>query len=493
MTSYNTIIKTTGLIGGVQLITLFFALIKNKLVALLLDRDGIGAFGLYTGFTDMLTNICGLGMNQSASRQIAKASALNSSNKIAKSIYVLRRAVFIPSLIGAAFMCINASAISIYLFSTEANMWAVMLLSTVIIFNGISYGQQALLNGLRRINDLAICRIFGALCSSLFTIVIIYLLSSDGIPLSIVFAALCNLLSSWWFVSRMQLKPTCPEKREVLEELKGLLGIGISFAAAGIVASAMAVVSRSYITDKFGLAVLGEYMACWNISNLYIGIILGAMGIDFMPRLAVLLKDKEKTNEVVNQQIELGLLLAGFGVLGILAFSPLVLTILYSSRFAAATEIIHWQILGVGLRVLAWPFGYVLTSHGMGVKYIAIQSLFYISDFALLVLFTMLLGYHGLGLSYAIAYSLYALIAWGTCHKATGFKASHLLLKILGFSIAFQSCSFSLSYLVSSPLYYGLQIIILLAYTLWVIKILKMHIGIDIIVKLRMFAKISRT
>lgn len=485
MASYLNIIKTTGLIGGIQVFTILFALVKNKVVALLLGREGIGAFGLYTGFTDMLSNISGLGMNQSASRQIAKANAENDSERISKSVYVLRRAVLLTSLVGAAFMCFKARAISVSLFDTEDKIWAVMLVSSVIIFNGISQGQQALLNGLRQIKALAMCRIIGAICSAIFTIVVVYLFSEKGIPLSLVSVALCNFGSSWWYVRKMKIKTICPNKKETLEELKGLLGIGISFAVAGMVASTMGIISRIYISDNFGLATLGEYMASWSISNLYIGIILGAMGIDFMPRLSALLNDKEKTNQVINEQIELGVLAAGFGVLGILVFSPVVLVLLYSNSFSLAPDIIRWQILGVGLRVLAWPFGYVLTSHGMGVRYVSIQSFFFVGEYLLLVIFTRLFGPQGLGMNYFVGYSIYVIVAWSACYMATGFKASPLMLKILGVSLLFQLSAFLLSFFSSSYICYGLGTVLILGYVYWVLHIMRNNMQIDLISKLR--------
>lgn len=485
MASYVSIIKTTGLIGSVQILTIIFALVKNKAVAVLLGRDGIGAFGLYSGVTDMVKSVATLGMNQSASRQVAKASAEHDRLKISKSVYVLRRAVLFTSLAAAAIMCLKARAISVTLFGSEDKMWAIMLVSSVIIFDGMSQGQQALLNGLRQIKALAICRIVGAICGSIFTIVVVYLFKEKGIPLSLVFVALCNVGSSWWFVRKMKIGTSCPKKKEILEELKGLLGIGVSFAAADIVASTMALISRSYISDKFGLATLGEYMASWNISNLYVGVILGAMGIDFMPRLSALLNDKEKTNQIINEQIELGLLAVGFGVLGVLVFSPVALVLLYSNSFSIAPEIIRWQILGVGLRVIAWPFGYVLTSHGMGLRYVTIQSFFFVSEYLLLVIFTRMFGTHGLGLNYLVGYSMYVIVAWFACYKATGFKASPLMLKLLRISILFHLSAFLLSYFFPVYICYGVGTLIILCYIAWALQTLKTNMQLDLIDKLR--------
>lgn len=76
------------------------------------------------------------------------------------------------------------------------------------------------------------------------------------------------------------------------------------------------------------------------------------MGTDFYPRLTAVAEDNAQCNRLVNEQTEVGLLLAGPGILATLALAPLVLVIFYSSRFVAAVGVLRWICLGTLLQVV---------------------------------------------------------------------------------------------------------------------------------------------
>jgi PST family polysaccharide transporter len=67
---------------------------------------------------------------------------------------------------------------------------------------------------------------------------------------------------------------------------------------------------------------------------------------------------------MVNEQTEIGLLLAGPGLLATLTFAPWVIRIFYSGQFEPAVEILRWICLGMMLRVVSWPMGYILLAQG---------------------------------------------------------------------------------------------------------------------------------
>ena len=49
-----------------------------------------------------------------------------------------------------------------------------------------------------------------------------------------------------------------------------------------------------------------------------------------------------------------------------LTFAPLVIALFYDTTFAAAVEPLRWICLGMALRVIAWPMGFIILAKGAG-------------------------------------------------------------------------------------------------------------------------------
>ena len=65
-TSYEQALKSTGIVGGTQFLTILITVVKTKIVALLLGPAGVGVLGLLQGIVDMIRNATGLGIHFSA-------------------------------------------------------------------------------------------------------------------------------------------------------------------------------------------------------------------------------------------------------------------------------------------------------------------------------------------------------------------------------------------------------------------------------------------
>jgi enterobacterial common antigen flippase len=160
------------------------------------------------------------------------------------------------------------------------------------------------------------------------------------------------------------------------------------------------------------------------VSNLYTGIILSAMGVDFMPRLSKVIDDKAQAVRLINEQIIFGVVVSSVFISAILLFSKEMLYILYAKEFEAAAVIVRWHIVGVFLRVVAFPFSYTLLANGKAVHYAVAQIVFWVGDFFLLVLCSNLFGFDGLGVNYPVAYLGYLAMTFCVSRKICGFAFS---------------------------------------------------------------------
>lgn len=475
MSSYKNILKSTGLIAVVQIVQLFFGLIRNKVIALALGTNGFGIWGLYQTYIEMLSSFSTLGIDQSGVREIAKKSS--NSDNLGKSIFILRRTLLVISLFMSLISVVFSKSISISLFGTEKHYYGVIIVSCVILLNGITKGQTSILNGLQDLRGLAISQILGSAIGSIITVSLVFVLGLKGIPVYLLIIALTASISTWWMLRKLSIPIVIPKRAEAKTEIWNLLSLGFGFSITALIASLMTYFSRIYIGSVFDLSVLGIYQASWTISNLYIGIILSAMGVDFMPRLMKIIDNKEKLTVLINEQMELGILISSIGIVTVLLFSSYILELLYSSEFIIGSKIIRWQILGVALRVLGFPLGYSIMAYNKPRLYIIIQAIFWISDYLLLVFFTNQYGTDGLGINYLLSYILYVVLTWLACRKLFNFKSSLLLRKIIFISFSFIISAWLISYKISGINLWMSGILLILIMTFWVNNYLSNHMN----------------
>ncbi|WP_187269351.1 oligosaccharide flippase family protein [Algibacter pacificus] len=471
--------KSSGLIGLVQVFRLFFALLRNKVVAILLGTGGYGIWGLYQAYIEMISSFSTLGIGQSGVREIA---ANKGDHKLQLTlIYIIRVSLLIISSIISVVCIIFSKTISKSLFNTEDYYLGVIVVSIVIIFNSLSNGQKAILNGLREIKYLAISQIYGAVLGSLITIVLIYFFGLQGIPWGLFVVGLLSVLFTWYYLHKLKLEIVKPDITVYKTEFKKLIKTGLGYSGAAIISTVTVYLSRIYLNDAFDLSAVGIYQASWTISNMYIGIILTAMGIDFMPRIMEFIDDDKKINSLVNEQMELGVLIASVGVVAVLAFSSLILNLLYSEDFVIGREIIKWQVLGVGLRVLGFPFSHVLMAKNKPLIYVIIQAIHFGSDYLLLIFFSSHFGFDGLGVNYFVAYILYLTLSWFLCYKLIAFKPSKLLYRIMFYTFIFILITWLGTTYLQRYYSIGFGCIMLICTLFWVNYSLNHYMGINFI------------
>ena len=88
--------------------------------------------------------------------------------------------------------------------------------------------------------------------------------------------------------------------------------------ASAVLTTGAAYGMRVICADAVGIEAAGLYQSAWALGGMYVGFILQAMGSDFYPRLTAVADDHTECNRLVNEQAQIGLLLAGPGVIGTL-------------------------------------------------------------------------------------------------------------------------------------------------------------------------------
>jgi antigen flippase len=422
--TYGQILKSTALVGGSSVINIAIGIVRTKSMAILLGPAGFGLAGLYGSIANLTQSIAGMGINSSGVRQIAEAVGSNDTERIHRTATVLRRTSIVLGGLGAALLVVFSRQVSKLTFGDDQHAAAVSLLSIAVLFNLVSAGQTALIQGLRHISDLAKVSVIGALLGTITTIPIVYLLRERGVVPSLVGVAALSLVTSWWYSRRVQIETPSLTGHQGGQEAAALLKLGFAFMTSGLMTIGSAYIIRIAVLHKLGLGATGVYQAAWTLGGLYVGFILQAMGADFYPRLTASAKDNPTCNRLVNEQARVSLLLACPGVLATLTFAPLVIALFYSSRFGAAVEMLRWICLGTALQVISWPMGFIIVAKSE-------NRLFFISELAWTAVHLGLawvcldrLGLNGAGIAFFGSYAFHVFLNYLIVRRLSGFRWS---------------------------------------------------------------------
>ena len=422
--SYGQILKSSALVGGSQVANIAIGIVRTKAMAMLLGPAGFGLFGLYGSIQNLTQSVAGMGINSSGVRQIAEAAGSGDRGRIGQTAAVLRRTAIVLGLLGAGLLLVFSRQVSQLTFGSTERASAVSLLSVAVFFGLVSGGQGALIQGTRRISDLAKMNVLGGFFGLCASIPLVYFLRQKGVVPSLVIVAATGILTSWWYCRKIDVQPVAVSLSEVRREASALLKLGSAFMASSLMMIGVAYAVRTMILRTIGLPATGLYQAAWTLGGLYVGFILQAMGADFYPRLTASINNHREANRLVNEQTLIGMLLAGPGVLATLSFAPLVITLLYSAKFGAAVAILRWICLGAALQVITWPMGFIIVAKGN-------QKIFFLAELAWTVVAIALayvcirsFGVNGAGIAFFGSYVFHLCLIYPIVRRLSGFRWS---------------------------------------------------------------------
>ena len=422
--SYGQILKSSALIGGSSMVNIAIGIIRTKAMAVLLGPDGFGLMGVYGSIANLAQSIAGMGVNSSGVRQIAEAVGSGETERIARTAVVLRRTSVFLGMVGAVLLVVFSGQISTVTFGDDQHAVAVALLSLAVFFSLVSGGQGALIQGMRRIADLARMGILGSLFGLLISIPLVYFLRENGVVPSLIGIAAMTIITSWWYSRKVQITPPAMTTSQVRHEAAALLKLGFAFMASGVLTLGAAYAIRTMVLRMVGLEAAGYYQAAWTLGGLYVGFILQAMGADFYPRLTAVAKDNAECNRLVNEQAQISLLLAGPGVIATLTFASVVIALFYSAQFGPAVEVLRWICLGTTLQVITWPIGFIIVAKGA-------QKIFFWAELAWTVVnigFSWIcvssFGLNGAGIAFFASYVFHWLLIYPIVRRLSGFRWS---------------------------------------------------------------------
>src|SRR5262245_11741556 len=212
--SYGQVLKSSALIGGSSVIEVAIRIVRAKAMALLVGPAGIGLLGIYSTISSLVGNLAGLGLKTSGVREIAEAVGTGDAVRIGRTVKTLRRVALVSGLLGGLLLLAISRYVARFTFGNETHVGAIALLALTITLTEISEAQMALVQGMRRIADLAKLSVLGAIYGTLLSVPLVYFFGENGLVPSLVCVSGMGILTSWWYARKIKTTPVRMTLRE---------------------------------------------------------------------------------------------------------------------------------------------------------------------------------------------------------------------------------------------------------------------------------------
>ncbi len=396
------ILRSSALMGGAQVIVLAVGFLRAKVVALVLGATGIGLIGVLNSFNGNIASFAGWGLATSGVRTIAAAGDNEKADKIA----AVRRLGYFLSWAGLFAAVVLFWPLGRATFSSNRYALEMAIAGLAVPCLVASGMWSALLQAMGRVKTLAKIQIIGALGGLTLGVPFIYFLGSEGVALSVFFAAAVPAIALW-NAARRHCPPVMAPANPA--DLRQLLHLGGALMAVGWLAQLSAYVIRLIIVRESGLEAAGYYQAAYALAGSLPGFVFAAMAADFFPRIASA-RDESAAADIAEKQIQAGLLLALPLLAVLLTMGKLCVYLLYARTFDGALSLLPWMIWGVFLRLLAWPLGYWLLARGSARSVILVELFGNVLATLLPWMLLPAFGLEGAAIAFLASYALYAMV-----------------------------------------------------------------------------------
>jgi PST family polysaccharide transporter len=399
----------------------------------------------------MVGTVSAMGLGTSGVRRIAEANGRKDEEGIALTVRSLRRVLLISGILGMAVMIPLSPLLSLFSFGSHDHAAAIAVLSLTLPLTNMATVHLCLLQGKRRIRELARAGVIGAFNGTVISVPCYYFWGVKGIVPSLLLICAVTLAISRWFARHVTISSPVLPWRDIRRTAVDLVRAGIPFMMTALLIALSGYIIRILVIQRFGLEGVGIWQAAFTLSAVLISLLLNAMGTDYYPRLSALAHDLRGTRESVNTQTEIALLLAVPGLITGIVFAPLVINIFYSGRFDAAADILRWSLYGVFMRVVSWPLSFLLPARGMGKTHFLMEVVVNVTYVAATWFGLQWQGLPGTGAAFFLMCLVQTILLWGVGYAVAGVTWSVVnLAHIAGFGLLLAAAG-AISALIAAP------------------------------------------
>lgn len=433
-TSYGSIFKTTFLFGFVQVFKAVIGIVKNKLVAIFIGPEGMGLLGIFSSTIQMVQTGAGLGINQSAVRDVAEAKGSGNHKRVSKIIKVTNRVVIFTGLLGCLVTLLLSHYLSIWTLGDSTYTISYCFLALVVALNIVNEGKQALLKGIRHLRALAYASMIGSVAGLLIAVPLYYFFGKEGIVPELLIASILALLVSQYYVNRISVEKVTLSIKDTANGAKPMVKMGVALMFVTLLGTITSFAINAFIRSRGGLSDVGFFSAGSYILNGYFGVIITALMTDYYPRIAAVNQDNEKLQDELNKQTMVSMVLCCPLIVLFIALMPLFVKILYTNDFLPTLDYLRFGIFWTIISICSNQVDMILIAKANTRVFMTISVIVRVIQLLLCIILYNYMGLLGLGLSYALLGVLHMTIMVTVVNKLYGIHFTRDFIKI-GFAV----------------------------------------------------------
>lgn len=428
------ILKSIAMMGSSSILNILLGIIRTKFSAVILGPTGVGVVGLLGAIMNTASTIGGMGLSTSGIQQISLIRSTNLQSEMNCSKKALWYLTIFSALTTLTVVITLKSYIVDLTELDSAYSEYITWLGFGAFFTIITGYFTSIINAYHEITYLAKGNMLVSVVTTLLSVLLIWKIGLTGIVVALAFGSVVGMAIFGYYyyqICRDDLDTIEVPFSNLLGSMKRLLTLGISLMLCNVVSILTQLMIRIYLVKKFDVDFVGHFQAAWNISMLYMGVILSSMSADYFPRLVSISNNKIETSKLINQQMYITLLLA-LPLIGIMVvYAPLIISILYTVEFVKSVEILEWQLLGDVFKAMVFVFGWVFAAQERKKTAFFLELMWNLLYVILVIFGCDIWGSNFVGQAFLIAYSISFIVNYSILKKLGQFSWDERYLKII--------------------------------------------------------------
>ena len=429
--------RSAGVVGLASVVNILAGIIRLKVFALILGPAGVGLMGLFTNLLMLASTAAGLGAGSGSVRHIASVREDPDRSPTAlQAVFLLGLSLAVVGGAGVYLLQVPLATQILGDVSYSANVgWIGLGVAASVL----ALVMTSMLQGLQRIGTFSKTTIAGNILGTLLSILIIWQMGADGIYLAVICLPVSLALVAFAAIRGLPNLSSLKSAVALKKEVRAIMSFGMVMLASAVLLMGTMMIARSAISEALGLEAAGFFHVAWLLSATYIGFALNAMGADFYPRITATISQNEDASALLNEQVLLALTLTAPLIVGVVAFAPLVILVLYSTEFLPAADVVRYHVFGDLFRVIGVPMAYTFLAAGAKKRFLFMELVWSAVYLSLLYMFLADWGVVAVGIGYSVGYAIHMVCTAALLARTKRIVIRRSVLARIGLTIAIAS------------------------------------------------------